>query len=302
MHEVIIIGGGPAGLTAAVYCLRKRLDCLLVAEQLGGKAAFHVDIRGEESYKVIRGREVVEGFKNELEYLKFAFRKDRVTEVVPGGGFFTVKTGAGEEFESKSVIVAAGVFLSRLDVPGEGQLMGKGLGYSSISYSHLLYGKKVFLTGNGMRAVSAAEELSRQSAAVILHMQEIPDDCWSDLKKLKDREKVTVIEEGEIREFRGRGYAESVVIRDSKGNAAEYKADAFFIENECRGNSRMVSAFAGHDENGRIKVDTRNRSSAPGLFAAGDVTDAPMEQILIAVGEGVKAALSAYEFLLEEDG
>lgn len=301
MHEVIIIGGGPAGLTAAVYCLRKRLDCLLIAEQLGGKAAFRVDIRGEEPYKVIRGQELISGFKNELEYLKFAFRKDTVSDVVPGSDCFTVKTASGQEIEGTSVILATGVSLSRLDVPGEGKLMGKGLGYSSISYSHLLYGKKVFLTGDGMRVISAAEELSRQSEQLLLHMQEIPDGCWSDLKRVSGKDNVSLIEGGEIFEFRGSGYAESVVVRDAQGTQVEYKADAFFIENECRGNSRMVSTFAGHDTNGRIKVDTRNRSSAPGLFAAGDVSDAPMEQILVAVGEGAKAALSAYEFLLERD-
>ncbi len=297
MYDLIVIGGGPAGLTATIYAIRKRLNVLMVSKDLGGKTNFRLALPWVEDYKVIRGLEVVNKFKSELEYLNFARQMESTKKVTKDGDVYTVHTEGGEKLQTKSIIVATGARQKRLDIPGEKQYTMRGLCYSALSYAPLLIDKNAVVIGDCDLALSAAGELATVANKVTL-VGACGDVLDTPLgKKLKTAQNVEVIEDYAVTEVQGGEYAERILLKNN-GDKMEIEADAFFVEMGLTPNSQMVADLVEMDDEGRIIVDSNNKTSAPGIFAAGDVTNILGEQVLIAVGEGAKAALSAYEYLL----
>jgi alkyl hydroperoxide reductase subunit F len=301
MYDLIIVGGGPAGLTAAIYAIRKRLNVLLVSEDLKGKTNYHMTIPGMEAHQIIRGVDVVDKFRRELEYLDFACRLERVEKISKENGHFVVKTSGEAEFETKSVIFATGSRVRHLNVPGEMEYVGRGLSYSAISYAPLFIGKHTVVIGDGKLALRAVAELAQVSNTVHLVAPTHGALDTPLAKGLidKDQMKVVVFEGYKVKAIQGNGYAERVVLDTPEGAEAEIHADGFFVELGLIPNTELVKELVELDDQDRVVVDNRNRTNCLGLFAAGDVTNAYAEQVLIAVGEGAKAALSAYEYLLQ---
>lgn len=293
MPELIILGGGPAGLTAAVYAVRRRLDVLLLSPELGGKTRYPASLPGGEEHRVVRGGELVGRFLRELEYLQFAHRLASVVRItaVPGSagrsGFRVLlaatapaaapgTTAGATEITARAVILATGCEARRLGVPGEQELFQRGLYGSATSYAPLFLDKSVLVLGGGPRARRAAVELAAAGARVHL---------------LEQGERLTAL--------RGEPGAPEAVLEGPAGRTRALRVDGVFNEEEPRPNSAPVSGLAELDAQGYVRVDARCRTSCPGLFAAGDVTDVHREQILVAVGEGAKACLSASEYLEE---
>jgi alkyl hydroperoxide reductase subunit F len=298
MYDLIVIGGGPAGLTAAVYAIRKRLNVLLITRDLGGKTNYHLSLPWIEDYQVIRGLEIVNKFKSELEYLDFARHLEPVEKVLRKGDTFVVKTNGGGELETRAVIIATGVRQLRLKVPGEKEYMMRGLCYSALSYAPLFIDRTTVVVGDGDLALRSAAELSTIAQRVYLVSGAGKPSASPLEHKLRTASNVTILEGHEVVEVKGDDYARSVVLKDPAGKLSELNADATFIEMALIPNSQMVADLVELDEEGRIRVDCGNRTNVPGLYAAGDVTSGFAEQVLVAVGEGAKAALSAYEYLL----
>lgn len=298
MYDLIIVGGGPAGLTAAIYALRKRLDVFLVSQDLGGKVNYRLELPNIESHQVIRGVEVVEKFWRELDYLEFARHLEPVTTIEKDGDVFTVVTVSGERLEGKSVIFATGSRVKQLGVPGEKAFVGRALSYSATSYAPLFLGQRTAVIGDGPLALRSVTELALVSEKV--HMVVLSADVMESpiVQRLASSAKVVIWEGYEVKEIRGTDYAERIIMQTPEGEKAEIVVDGIFIELGLIPNSDPLKDLARLDDDGRVVVDKLNRTSCPGLFAAGDVTDAYAEQVLIAVGEGAKAALSAYEYLL----
>ena len=298
MYDLIVVGGGPAGLTAAIYAIRKRLNVLLVSKDLGGKTNFHLELPGQENYLVIRGVEVVDKFKSELEYLNFARRMEKVEKITKQNGNFTVQLEGGAELLAKAVIIATGAKQQFLDVPGEREYLSKGLCYSAISYAPLFIDKKAVVIGGGDLALRSTAELATVAEQVHLvgATGEILETPLG--QKVKAAPNVTILEGFEVTRVLGNGYAERVVVRDPNGTEMDIPADGTFVEKALRPNSQMVADLVETNDEGFIVVDCQSRTDVPGVFAAGDVTHIMAEQVLVAVGEGVKAALSAYEYLL----
>jgi NADH-dependent peroxiredoxin subunit F len=298
MYDLIVIGGGPAGLTATVYAIRKRLNVLLVSKDLGGKTNFKLHLPWIEDYQVIKGLEVVNKFRSELEYLDFARHMEGVEKVEKAGDHFVVTTTGGAELPTKAVILATGTKQLRLKVPGEKEYMMRGLCYSALSYAPLFIDKTTVVVGDGDLAFRSAAELATIAEKVYL-VAKATDKLSTPLgKKLKSAQNVAVLEDYTVVEVLGDDYARTVVLHDPAGKVVELNADGIFIEMALIPNSQMVAGLIDLDEQGRIQVDCGNRTSVEGIFAAGDVTSGFAEQVLIAVGEGAKAALSAYEYLL----
>ena len=298
MYDLIVVGGGPAGLTATIYAIRKRLNVLLVSKDLGGKTNFHLELPDVEDYQVIRGLEIVGKFRSELEYLDFARHMEPVERVSQYQDAFAVHTKGGGELLAKAVIIASGTQHQRLNVPGEKEFLMRGLCYSAVSYAPLFIDKTTVVIGDGDLALRSAGELATVAAHV--HMvgptREVLDTALG--KKLKAAENVTVLEDYHVSHILGEGYANRVLVKGPQGQEAEISADGIFIEMALVPNSEMVVDLVDLDPQGRIKIDSRNRTSVPGIFAAGDVADTYAEQVLVAAGEGAKASLSAYEYLL----
>jgi NADH-dependent peroxiredoxin subunit F len=298
MYDLIIVGGGPAGLTAAIYAIRKRLNVLLLTKDLGGKTNYHLALPWIQDYQVVRGLEIVNKFRSELEYLDFARHMEPVEKISKKNGGFVATTTTGAELESKAVIVATGARQVRMGVPGEKEYTMKGLCYSALSYAPVFIDKTVIVIGDEDLALRSAGELATIAKKVYLV-------CNNDMtlesalgKKLQGAPNVSVLRHQEVVDVKGDDYARALRLRDEKGKTAEYEADGMFVEKALMPNSDIVRYLVKLDDHGRIVIDNANRTSVPGVLAAGDVTTEYAEQVLIAVGEGAKAALSAYEYLL----
>jgi alkyl hydroperoxide reductase subunit F len=298
MYDLIVVGGGPAGLTATIYALRKRIKVLLLTKDLGGATSFRMTLPWMDDYQVIRGWEIVDKFRSELEYLDFARHMEPVAKIEPREDHFVVLTKGGGELETRAIIIASGTRQERLDVPGEKEYMMKGVCYSALSYAPLFIDKTTMVVGDGDLALRSAAEL----ATVAKHVYLVRADCANTTsplcKKLSAATNVTILQGYHVVEIKGDEYARSVVVKSPEDTLSEIVVDGTFIEMALIPNTKMVEELVKLDSQGRIMVDCANRTNIPGIFAAGDVTDTYAEQVLVAVGEGAKAALSAYDYLL----
>lgn len=300
MYDLIVLGGGPAGLTAAIYALRKRLNVLLVSRDLGGKINYRLQLPEVEHHLVITGEEVVNRFANEVGYLDFMRLMERVESVqrLPGGGF-GVRTRGGKEIAARALVVALGARARRLDVPGEKEFLMRGLCYSALSYAQLFVDRVTAVVGDSQLALRGAAELAQIAKRVTL-IAPTHGELDSPLgRRLQQTENLVILEGYRVERVFGDNYARGLVItRPNNGEPREITADGIFVELGLVPNSGAVSEWVECDAGGRIKVDIHGRTSVPGVFAAGDVTNTYAEQVLVAIGEGAKAALSAYEYLL----
>lgn len=298
MYDVIVVGGGPAGITAALYALRKRLDVLVISQDLGGKINYQLELPYQDTSEVIRGSDVVEQFWQELDRLAYARRLERVVSVQRREDAFTVTTETGMDFVGRCVILATGARIKQLGVPGERDYMGRGLSYSAISHASLFVNKEVTVVGQGELALRAAAELAQLATVVNLVL---PAGVALDtpLGRKLDRSMKAVIWEGhQVKAIQGNGYANRLLLKAPDGCLTTLPSDGIFVEMGLIPNSEPVRDLVELDAGGYVIVDNRNRTNCPGLFAAGDVTNVCTEQVLVAVGDGAKAALSAFDYLL----
>jgi len=247
---------------------------------------------------VIRGLEVVNKFRSELEYLKFARHMEPVDGIEKEGDIFNVTTQGGGDLQAKSLIIATGTKQQRLNVPGEKQFIMRGLCYSALSYAPLFIDRKTVVVGEGDLALRSAAELA--TVAKHVHLIGLSGAALSsDLGvKLAAAPNVTILEDYSVTEVLGDGFASQLKVKSPGGEEQTIEAEGTFIEMNLIPNSQMVESLVELDDQGRIIVDCYARTNIPGVFAAGDVTNSYAEQVLVAVGDGAKASLSAYDYLL----
>jgi alkyl hydroperoxide reductase subunit F len=298
MYDLVVVGGGPAGLTATIYGIRKRLDVLLVSKDLGGKTNYQLHLPFIHEYQLVRGVETVDKFRRELEYLEFARLMDGVTRVAKADDGFTLETGEGQVLSARAVIVATGTQGQRLNIPGEREFMMRGVCYSVMSYSQFFIDRTVAVVGDGELALRGAAELATVAAHVYMvgAIHAVLDTPLG--RKLTEAEHVTLLDGYRPTEVLGAQFAEGLKVRGPQGQEQVLQTDGIFIEQALLPRSELVADLVELDPQGRIKVDARCCTSVSGIYAAGDVTGVYSEQTLVAMGEGAKAALSAYEYLL----
>jgi thioredoxin reductase len=302
MHDLIVLGGGPAGLTAMIYALRRRLDALLVSPDLGGKTNAHLQLPDLSRHLVIHGEELVSRFVEEIEMVETACALEAARSVetlgapeAPEG--YRVRTTGGRSHEARALIVATGARPRRLEVPGEAEFAQRGVIYSAVSYAPLFAGRTTLVAGDGQLALRSTVELARYARHVTLAAPGGVDAATPFGRKVTALPNVTILAGYAVQRITGDLYARGAVLARGS-DRREVAVDAVFVEQGLLPNSGLVATLVDCDATGRIAIDARNATSAPGIFAAGDVTDVYAEQVLIAVGEGAKAALSAYHYLL----
>jgi alkyl hydroperoxide reductase subunit F len=298
-YDLVIIGGGPAGLTAAAYAIRKRIETMLVSEDLGGKTNYKFTLPGVETHPIIDGEELVSKFKSQIEYLDFARHLDKVTKIERTSDQFIVSTKGGKIFKSRAVIIATGVMPKRLNVPGESELLGRGVSYSAVSHAPLFIDMEVAVVGDGSTALQAVAELA-QIAKGVKAIGAQSKLAESELgKRLKASGKIEFFIDYEVKEIRGKAAVEGIVIRH-KTNKTErvLPVKGVFVELGYAPDKDLYSPMVKTTAEGRIVISENNQTNIPGLFAAGDITDINAQQVVIAIGEGANAALSAYNYLL----
>lgn len=298
-YDLLIIGGGPAGLTAAAYAVRKRIETMLISEDLGGKTNYKFSLPGVDAHFVIDGEELVSKFKNQIQYLDFARQLDTVTKLERTNNGFIATTKGGKAFRGKAAIIAIGVMPKRLNVSGEKDFLGRGVSYSTVSHAPLFIDMDVAVIGDGPQALHAAAELAQIARKV--NVIGVPSKYVdSELgRKLRISGKVEVFSDYEVEEIRGNTAVEHILMRSRVDKTEkEVHVQGVFIELGYVPNKDLFSNLVKTTAEGRIMISENNQTSVPGLFAAGDVTDVNAQQVVIAIGEGANAALSAYNYLL----
>jgi alkyl hydroperoxide reductase subunit F len=279
MHDLIIIGAGPAGITAAVYAARKQMDFLVVCEDIGGQTAWSGSIENYTGYQFISGPELAAKFEEHMRTFGIALKEqERAEEVRAEGDSIKVRTNKAS-YEAKSVIIASGKKSRELGVPGEKEFKNKGLTYCATCDGPLFSGKDVVVVGGGNSALDAAIQLMKIARTVT--MVNVTATLTGDAVMQERVMNSPVV---------------SVTILH-EGTGKVIPAQGVFVEIGLIPNSGFAKDVA-KNELGEIKVNSRNETNIPGVFAAGDVTDVPEKQIIIAAGEGSKAALCAYHYLI----
>jgi len=296
MYDMIIIGGGPAGITAAATAINQRLETLIIAERWGGQTTYAMQLEDMEGRETLTGETLLDAFRRQLDYLDFVRRFDTVTKVMPEGQSLVVDTARGDRFEGRTLIVATGARPQRIDVPGEARLAGYGLSYSATTHSGLFLGKDVAVIGNGRRAQWAAADLAHKAHRVyLLAPDPLPDTPL--LNKLRQTRNVEIAERVVVKEITGERFVDGIVVATAEGDERRIAVTGVFVKLPRTPNSGLVREWVNCDGRGHIIVDVNCATSWPGVFAAGDVT-LVSEQALVHIGEGAKAAISAYHYLL----
>lgn len=300
-YELVIIGGGPAGVAAAVYAARKKIKTVIITKDFGGQSVVSDDIQNWIGEPSISGVELakklethVKTYKKEID-IKTGDLVDQVEKIDEG---FVVTTKKGEKLETKAVIVAAGARRRKLGVPGEDKFNGKGVAYCSTCDAPLFSGREVAVVGGGNAGLEAVGDL--MSYASKIYLLEKNSELKGDLvtqEKIKASDKVIIMTETEVKEIKGEIMVNSLVIEE-KGKTKELAVQGIFVEIGSIPNSGLVKDLVQVNKDGEIEVNHKTmQSSCVGIWAAGDTADVLYKQNNISVGDAVKAVLSVAEYL-----
>ncbi len=300
MKDAVIIGAGPAGLSAGVYCARKMMDTFVVSSNIGGQATWSWEVENYLGYQLITGVELVERFREHLDNFSVELRDGRnVTSLEKRGDGFVIAADKDGEQEARAVIVASGKVPRMLGIPGEDEYRGRGVAYCATCDAPLFRGKRVAVIGEGNSALDAALQL-KQIAEMIFMITD--EDCLSGDEIRRNQvlasDKIEVYTSAQVTAIRGERFVKAIDFTDEKGERSREVAGVF-IEVGSVPSTAFLPPDIALNELGEIVIDSNNRTSVPGVFAAGDVTNVVEKQIIIAAGEGAKAALSAYAWLVD---
>ncbi len=303
VYDVVIIGGGPAGLTAAVYCMRKGVDTAVIVNHIGGQVAETSSIENYMGYRYVNGVELVEKFREQVQQFSIGYDEGNAVETIEDDGIKRVMLTDGRIMKGKTLIIASGKSWRKLGVPGEQRLTGKGVAYCTICDAPLFAGKKVVVVGGGNSGIEAAIDLAavaREVVVVQLLEKLTADKILQD--KLSGFNNVSFIFSSIVKEITGDEKVKSVVLENTGSHEiSEVSTDGVFVEIGLDPNSGFAKGVVEMNKYGEIVVDSACRTGRDGIFAAGDVTTVPFKQIIIAGGEGAKAALSACEYLINKE-
>jgi alkyl hydroperoxide reductase subunit F len=300
MFDVLIVGGGPAALAAAVYIARQKLSFIMVAPQIGGQVSWSSDVENYLGFHLLDGVELVKRFRTHLEDYQSNFTlKEGETvsklEKIPQG--FRALTTNDQVYEAKTVLIATGSQHRALDVPGEKKLYGRGVTYCATCDGPLFRDKVVFVIGGGNSAMDAALLLEKyaERVTIITVNNELKGDEIMH-KKINASSKIKVKVQTKVQEVLGETKVTGIKLVAPDGSERVEVADGVLIEIGLVPASQMVD-FVAKDKRGQIVISKTNATNVEGVWAAGDVTDVTQKQIAVAVGEGAKAALSIIQYL-----
>ena len=295
IYDLIIVGAGPAGITAAVYAARKRMDFLVLTTNIGGQVTYVSQVENYTGFQYIAGEELAAKFYEHLKHYGFDVKVEEVKRIEPSGDLFNVKT-AYANYLSKTVIVATGRRPRELNVPGEREFKNRGVTYCATCDAPLFEGMDVAVVGGGNAGLEAVLQLMK--IANKIYLIEIMPHLKADpilVEKALASDKVEVWTSTKVLEIMGEKTVNGIRVQRN-GEVKVLPVQGVFVEIGSIPNSEIVD-FVEKNQWGEIIVNCACETSFPGLFAAGDVTNVPEKQIIIAAGEGCKAALSAFRYL-----
>ena len=297
IYDLVIVGAGPAGITASVYAARKRMDFLVISQDVGGQAAWSGDIENYTGYQFISGPELAAKFEEHMRQYNISVQEPEVvSEIKKAGDLVSIKSNKGE-YQAKTVIVASGKRVRELGVPGEKEFKNRGLTYCATCDGPLFSGRDVAIIGGGNSALDAALQMIKIAKHIYLinvALELTGDAIMQD--KVKTSPLVTILNNTKVKEIQGDKMVNRIVV--SGAEEKNIAVTGVFVEIGLIPNSNFALDIT-KNELGEIVVDFSNRTNVHGIFAAGDVTNVPEKQIIIAAGEGSKALLGAFRYLAE---
>jgi NADH-dependent peroxiredoxin subunit F len=299
MYDLMIIGGGPAGIAATIYAARKRLNMVLISADIGGQVGKTMDIENYLGYQLVEGPELIEKFQTQISQYPVEQKMGaKITRLDKIEGGFEATSETGEKFQSRVVIFAAGKSSRKLNVPGEAEYTAKGVSYCAICDGPLFSGQKVAVVGGGNSALEAALDMVKIAEHVhLVSLTTLTGDAIL-IDKLKNANNLTIYLEHQTQKIEGEEFVKSITIKDLKtGQSKKLDVGGVFVEIGLVPNSQAVGHLLELNEWGEVPVDCATRTAIPGLYAAGDVTSVPEKQIIVAAGEGAKAALQSQRYL-----
>lgn len=300
-YDVAIVGAGPAGLTAAVYSARKHLKTIIISEDVGGQAAWSRSIENYMGFRMIAGGDLIRRFEEQVLGLDVGFELDSVHGIEKEGDIFLVQTASGKIFRCRSVVLAPGMQPQTLGLPGEDRLMGRGVSVCATCDGPLFSAVPVAVVGGGNSAAQTAIDMAKIASSVTLVTRGVLrcDEVYLD--QMEEMGVHTILH-SEVSTLHGDQTLTGVTIRDLvTGKESDLNIKGLFLEIGLIPNTEFLGNLVALNDLGEIIVDEGNHTSAHGIFAAGDATCVKSKQIIIAAGEGAKAALAAHEYLLREE-
>lgn len=298
MFDLIIVGAGPAGITASIYAARKRMDLLIITKDIGGQAAWSGDIQNYTGYQFITGPELAAKFEEHMRKFNMQLKEsEEVVDIQKIDNRILVKTNKGV-YETKTAIIASGKRSRELNVPGEKEFKNRGLTYCATCDGPLFSGKDVAVIGGGNSALDAALQLIKIARNIyIINITSTQSGDAVMREKVEASKNVTILNNTQVTAIIGDRMVNGIRI-EKEGKEDLLSVQGVFVEVGLIPNSEFAKDVEKNSL-GEIKVESYNQTNIPGIFAAGDVTDVPEKQIIIAAGEGAKAALSAFRYLVQ---
>ena len=293
--DCIIIGAGPAGVTAAIYLARKGLKFMVISPDIGGQVAKTSVVENYIGFQEITGAELTKKFEEHLKTFKFEHHPEEAKRIRRDKDNFEVVTASGK-FQSKSIIIASGAKPRLLNIPGEKEFKNKGVTYCTTCDGPLYKNKVVAVIGGGNVAFESVLQLINIAKKVFVIDIDKFDADKILIDKAKVSPKVEFKENTKIAKILGDQVVEKIIV-DQQGKEQEIAVQGVFIDIGYIPNSALLNDLAELNKRDEIKVESDQQTTMPGIFAAGDCTSTPYQQILIASGEGATAALSVFKYL-----
>lgn len=302
IYDLVIVGAGPAGMTAGVYAARKKLKTILLSKDIGGQAAWSSDIENYLGFSMIPGADLVAKFEHHLE----KFKDDVELRIVSGGvtgvkrsGKHFVVEADGKGISAKAVVITGGKLPRKLGVPGEDTYLNKGVTYCAWCDGPIFADKEVAVIGGGNAALDAAINISK----IVKHIYliNLTEDLTGDpvmVDKVRDLHNVRIMNNMETVSFGGSKFLEYIEVHDAtSGVKKKVHIAGAFVEVGSVPATDYLQDYLELNKAGEIVIDKYNMTSVEGVFAAGDITDVVEKQVIVAAGEGAKAAIQASQYL-----
>ena len=299
LYDVVIIGGGPAGLAAAIYAARQGLTTVVIAGELGGQAQWAGRIDNYLGLGLISGSDLARQFRSHVRSFDIdTFEGQHADALVPADGCFEVHSREGLRLRGRAVIVATGRPPARLAVPGEKELVGRGVSYCATCDAAFFRGRRVAVVGPGESAAEAALQLTAlDSEVVLISEQKQLRASATLLAKLAADAHVELRMDAQVTRIEGEERVTGIVVRVGDGPEETDPVDAVFIETGSIAAEEFTGGLVQVNGSGEIEVDRSLMTRRPGVFAAGDVTDQLGKQVIIAAGDGARAGVAAAKWL-----
>ena len=296
---MMIIGAGPAGIAASVYAARKRLNAVLISGDIGGQINKTMGIENYLGYQFIEAPELIDKFQTQMgQYPLEQKIGEKVARLNKIDGGFEAVIGSNEKYQARAAIFATGKSPRKLNVPGEAEYAGRGVTYCAICDGPIFAGQRVAVVGGGNSALEAALDMVKIAEHVdLVSLTPLTGDAIL-IEKLSDAKNLTIFIGYQTEKIEGQDFVRSMLIKEMKsGQSKQLEVGGVFIEIGLTPNSEVVRHLIKLNQVGEVPVNGSCETEVPGLYAAGDVTTVPEKQIIIAAGEGAKAALQAQRYL-----